>query len=79
MSPASRQSLFLLAALSQRPLPAPLDVPPNFAAAVERGTRTLDGRPGPRYWTNTADYALEARLLPEEKRLEGRARIVYPE
>ena len=62
---------------SQRPLPAPLDMPSDFAAAVENGTRTLDGRPGPRYWTNTADYTLEARLLPEEKRLEGRARIVY--
>jgi hypothetical protein len=49
----------------------------EYAAAVMRGTRTADGRPGPGYWQQWAEYDLDARLLVEEKRLEGTAGIRY--
>ncbi|HET6568526.1 MAG TPA: hypothetical protein VFG50_11220, partial [Rhodothermales bacterium] len=43
---------------------APRDVipPPSFLQAVQEGTRTADGLPGPKYWTNTAEYTLKARV-----------------
>ena len=60
-----------------RPLPPPVDIPAEFRAAIAAGTRTTTGAPGPRYWTQTASYRLNARLLPEQKRLEGSAVITY--
>lgn len=33
-----------------RPIPSPIEPSPDFQAAIERGTRTTTGRPGPRYW-----------------------------
>jgi hypothetical protein len=44
---------------------------------MEAGTRTTDGRPGPDYWQQWTDYTLKARLLPEEKRVEGSGHLVY--
>jgi hypothetical protein len=60
-----------------RPLPYPVDVPPYFADAVRRGTRTNTGRPGAAYWQNRASYTLTARLDTERRRVEGTATIVY--
>lgn len=60
-----------------RPMPYPVVPPPDFQRAIERGTRTTSGEPGPRYWQNSASYALEANLLEEQKRLEGSGRIVF--
>jgi hypothetical protein len=84
-------AVFVLALLSQpggvsaqealsppgRPLPAPVVPPASFRAAVEDGTRTNVGRPGPDYWTNYADYTIEATLDPETARLEGHERVRY--
>jgi len=61
----------------ERPIPYPVVPPPEFQRALEAGTRTTDGRPGPNYWQQWTDYTLSARLLPEEKRLEGSAHLVY--
>ena len=58
-------------------MPPPVDMPPEFLAAIQKGTRTTTGAPGPRYWIQTANYRLNARLLVEEKRLEGSAVITY--
>lgn len=60
-----------------RPIPYPIDLPPEYLAAVERGTRGSGGSPGPLYWQQWADYRLEATLEPEVKRLSGRGTIVY--
>jgi hypothetical protein len=49
----------------------------EYAVAVTRGTRSAEGRPGPRYWQQWTEYDLDARLLVDEKRLEGTARIRY--
>jgi hypothetical protein len=63
--------------VTRRPVPGPLEAPTWYAAAVAAGTRTPDGRPGPRYWQNRARYDIEARLDPASARLEGVARITY--
>jgi len=60
-----------------RPIPYPVFEAPPFKRAVDRGTRTRSGEPGPRYWTQYARYALRAELDPKDKRLTGDARARY--
>jgi hypothetical protein len=50
---------------------------PAFARAVDRGTRTRTGRPGPRYWQQWAEYRLAAELDPATRRLTGRGTVRY--
>ena len=49
----------------------------GFDLAVNRGTRTRTGQPGPRYWQQWADYTLEAELNPVSKRMTGKGTIRY--
>ena len=49
----------------------------SFELAVNRGTRTHNGAPGPKYWQQWADYKLEAELNPISKRLTGKGTIAY--
>ena len=66
------------AATSQsRPIPYPVVPPAGFREAIEAGTRTTSGEPGPAYWQQWTDYQLHARLLPDSKRIEGSARIAH--
>jgi hypothetical protein len=58
-------------------LPPPVDLPTNFRNALAAGTRTQSGAPGSRYWTQSVTYRLTARLLPEQKRVEGSVLITY--
>jgi hypothetical protein len=60
-----------------RPLPYPIDVPHAFQQAIERGTRSVNGAPGPNYWQNWTDYTIRARLDTADERIDGRAHIVY--
>ncbi|MGM0706246.1 MAG: M1 family metallopeptidase [Bacteroidota bacterium] len=39
--------------------------------------RTGDGRPGPMYWQQEANYSIDVELLPEENRIEGTQTITY--
>jgi hypothetical protein len=48
-----------------------------FTRAVRQGTRTREGKSGPRYWQQSAQYDIEARLRPSSHRLTGRATITY--
>ncbi len=61
----------------ERPLPYPVDYPPAFEAALEAGTRSESGAPGPAYWQNWADYTIQTRLMPAERRVEGSESIRY--
>ncbi len=65
------------AAQTPRPLPHPVVTPPTFAHAVEAGTRTVTGEPGPRYWQQRAHYTLRAALDTTAKRLTGDVVIRY--
>src|SRR5687768_18617466 len=51
--------------------------PRNFTRAVERGTRTRTGQPGPRYWQQYARYQLDASLDTASKQLVGSGSIRY--
>ena len=82
MNPRTLATLALLLGLAagadaQRVLPYPVTPPPQFAQAVANGTRTLSGAPGPRYWQNTADYALRARVDTDARTLDGSGTITY--
>ena len=51
----------------------------GYELAVNRGTRSRSGAPGPRYWQQWADYKLEAELNPVSKRMTGKGTIKLPE
>src|SRR5262249_22168600 len=50
--------------------------PMMFATPVN-SYRSSEGRPGPAYWQNRADYAIQARLDVETKTLSGDETITY--
>ncbi len=60
-----------------RVVPYPIDLPDDFAAAIAKGTRSENGRPGAKYWTNTARYRIDAELDPAAARLVGKAELTY--
>jgi hypothetical protein len=64
-------------ATAARVQPYPIDLPDPFVAAIERGTRTKTGQPGPRYWTHQARYQLAAELDPAAQRLRGTAVMTF--
>ncbi len=57
----------------------PLEVRPSpaFLEAVETGTRTPTGAPGPRYWQQRVDYDIEVTVEPASRRLTGSETITY--
>ena len=62
-----------LAATSAERVP----IPRSFQDAIDRGSRTDRGVPGPSYWTQEVDYSIEAELDPETAILTGRETITY--
>ncbi len=60
-----------------RPIPYPVVVTPGFQRAIDAGTRTTIGEPGPEYWQQWTDYDIRARILPLQKQLEGSVSITY--
>lgn len=52
-------------------------MPSEIAQAYENGTRSYDGRPGPKYWQNTVDYEIEVEVIPAEKKLKGSEKVTY--
>ncbi len=62
---------------SGRPVPYPVFTTPQFDRAVEDGTRTLTGRPGPNYWMNEASYDFAVRIDTTQNVLTGSGNIIY--
>ena len=52
-------------------------IPLNIRPAYEKGTRSLDGKPGSNYWQNSAKYDIKVKLDPAIKLLQGSEDIVY--
>jgi hypothetical protein len=50
---------------------------PAFQKAVERGTRTSSGEPGPRYWQQRVDYDIRALVDPHTRLLKGQETVTY--
>lgn len=61
----------------RRPIPYPLIPSPQLAQAMEKGTRTTTGQPGPNYWMNEAAYTIEASLDPKTSIVSGTSQVVY--
>jgi hypothetical protein len=61
----------------RRPVPYPVFEPLRLQRAIERGTRTRTGEPGPNYWQQHAAYELAAEFDPAANRLTGRGAIRY--
>lgn len=54
-----------------------LEVFPEYKAAYEKGTRDISGKPGKKYWQNTADYFLNIDFNPTTRLLQGVVEINY--
>lgn len=54
-----------------------LPVSPELQKAYKKGTRAINGKPGPAYWQNTADYQLDIHFNPQTGLLEGTVDIDY--
>ena len=65
--------IIALPALAQPGLP----VPRNLQSLYTKGTRSLSGQPGPRYWQNSADYDLSVSFDPASRRVAGTVAILY--
>lgn len=61
----------------RRPIPGPVVPPPFFRAALEGGTRSEDGRPGPGYWQVYSEYDIRARLDPLTGLLSGTETVQF--
>lgn len=55
----------------------PLPVPAEIQAAYQKGTRDISGKPGPKYWQNTANYDLKVNFNPASRELKGTVDVVY--
>ncbi|HEX8362372.1 MAG TPA: M1 family metallopeptidase [Longimicrobium sp.] len=60
-----------------RPLLRPVPMAQGYRRALEAGTRSATGQPGPRYWQQSVSYRIQAELDPQSATLRGTERIVY--
>lgn len=63
--------------LAAAPASQPLYMPRAVKKAYAKGTRSLDGRPGPKYWQNHARYTIDVTALPPDRTIRGSERMVY--
>jgi hypothetical protein len=54
-----------------------LPIPVNIQKCYTKETRSYDGRPGPKYWQNSADYEIKVILDPYNKMITGTEDIHY--
>jgi len=62
---------------TERPFINPIPIPEYYQKAIENGTRSADGTPGPNYWQQFADYSIQATFHPERNSIEGIVSISY--
>ncbi|WP_254070964.1 M1 family metallopeptidase [Pedobacter sp. L105] len=66
-------SMLGLTVSAQQTLPLTAEI----QRAYHHGTRAMDGKPGPKYWQNTADYDLKVDFDPASRLLKGEEEIIY--
>lgn len=54
-----------------------LYMPRNVKQAYKKGTRSMDGKPGPRYWQNRAKYTITINATPPSRAINGTEQITY--
>ena len=48
-----------------------LYMPRNVARAFANGTRSTDGKPGPKYWQNKGVYNISLNVAPPSRTISG--------
>ena len=59
------------------PVAQTLYMPRTIKEAIRKGTRTLDGRPGPNYWENHGRYSIALTVSPPDRTIKGTEQISY--
>jgi hypothetical protein len=54
-----------------------LYIPRNVNQAIEKGTRSPDGKPGKNYWQNFARYDITVSAMPPNRNIQGSEQITY--
>jgi hypothetical protein len=54
-----------------------LFVPRNIITAYQKGTRSVEGKPGPNYWQNEISYIISAEIEPSKRVLTGSETIKF--
>lgn len=54
-----------------------LPMPRIIKQTYQKGTRTMDGRPGKNYWQNTARYTISLTATPPARTIQGSETITY--
>jgi len=54
-----------------------LYMPRAVKEAYAKGTRSMDGRPGPNYWENHARYSITVTATPPDRNIRGSEQITY--
>lgn len=65
-------ALFVLQASAQE-----LYMPREIKKAYQKGTRSMDGRPGKNYWQNHARYKISITVAPPKRDVTGTEHITY--
>jgi len=66
-------SMIGLSAFAQQGLPVPAEIQQAYA----NGTRNVNGKPGVKYWQNSADYELKVDFNPSSRLLKGTVDVIY--
>src|SRR5476651_865301 len=69
--------LFLSTISSFAQTPQALPIAVNLQQTYTKGTRTLNGAPGKKYWQNKADYRIKISFDPKSRNLAGTVGIDY--
>lgn len=73
-----RVLLFLtLVSLSSQVFGQQLFMPRNVKQAFAAGTRSMDGKPGPRYFQNKSTHNIRVSVTPPNRRVSGSEDIIY--
>ncbi len=70
-------SFFVIILLTNLSGQEKLFIPRNINSAYEKGTRSLDGKPGPEYWQNFSDYKIDVEVDPSTYQIVGTEEITY--
>jgi hypothetical protein len=54
-----------------------LTMPPEIQKAYDNGTRSLNGKPGKKYWQNHGRYSISVTVMPPDNTIRGVEQITY--
>jgi len=71
----SLSAIFCVALLSANA--QTLTMPPDVSQAYAKGTRSLSGKPGKKYWENHGRYNISVTIAPPDRTVSGVEEITY--